>query len=126
MLLLMLYSKSLNETGLMFRWGKFELRRSLVSVSNKIKTMENHLCVCKCSRSFSGSAKFIKATYLWNFSQFCRRLVHSLLSWIFTWYRRSLFWSGIVETLFRKSNKNAAKGLRSQEKLLRNIFLKSL
>ena len=66
MLLLMLYSKSLSETGqyFMFRWGKFELRRSLVSVSNKIKTKENHLCVCKCSRSFSGSAKFIKATYL--------------------------------------------------------------
>ena len=33
MLLLMLYSKSLNETGqyFMFRWGKFELRRSLVN-----------------------------------------------------------------------------------------------
>ena len=53
MLLLMLYySKLFNEPGqyFMFRWGKFELGRNLVSVSNEIKTKEDHFSASKLEK----------------------------------------------------------------------------
>ena len=72
LLLVLYYSKLLNEPGqyFMFRWGKFELERNLVSVSNEIKTKEDRFCVCKFSRSFLVAQNSLKQPIFETFLSF--------------------------------------------------------
>ena len=59
---------------------------SLHSLVTKSKRRKIIWCICIFSYCFLVVQNSVKQLIFWKVSQFCRSLVHSLLSWIFIWF----------------------------------------
>ena len=80
--------------------GKVSLHFSIT----KSKRRKIIWCICIFSCSFLVAQNSVKQIILWSISQFCRSLVHSLLSWIFIWFSEC-----VLERNCRKHSENHKK-----------------